>query len=246
MLKKILILDLILLLMLGLVGVLYKIGVITFDKAEAPEPIAEEEVTVEEEETLNLPPEVDETEWSLILANPWNEIPEGYFEDVDIVSTEDGWEVDSRIKESLEKMMADCREAGYNPQIISAFRTRGFQQSLYDSTANKNDTAYPGTSEHELGLALDIIDAASAGWGDPLVKEQEDTEAQKWLMDNCQNYGFILRYPADKEDITGIIYEPWHYRYVGEEHAKKITESGQCLEEYLGRIENDKEKIGSE
>ena len=104
---------------------------------------------------------------------------------------------------------------------------------MYDHTANKADTALPGHSEHECGLAADIIDAGSAGWSAPLIDEQEDMPAQKWLMEHCQDYGFILRYPKDKEEITGIIYEPWHYRYVGKKYAKEIMEKGLCLEEYI-------------
>ncbi|MBR2675150.1 MAG: M15 family metallopeptidase [Mogibacterium sp.] len=196
------------------------------------------EATIEEEERR-----MQKDAWSLLLVNPWNKIPESF--EVETAATEKGYEVDERVREPLEAMLADCREAGYSPVIISAFRTRETQQYLYDRTANKNDTAYPGTSEHECGLAIDIIDASSSGWADPLIKEQEDLPAQKWLMENCHEYGFILRYPHDKEDITGIIYEPWHYRYVGKEHAAKIMESGKCLEEYLGRIDKDKERIGS-
>ena len=89
--------------------------------------------------------------------------------------------------------------------------------------------AVPGTSEHQLGLALDIVDVANQ----VLDERQENTEVQKWLMKNSWKYGFILRYPTDKSDITGISYEPWHYRYVGKEAAKEIYEAGICLEEYL-------------
>ena len=175
-------------------------------------------------------------EWYLILVNPDKAMPDDM--EVKTAFIEGGYEADARVKEPLEEMLSDCRAAGYSPQIISAFRTRADQEFLYDRTANKNDTAKPGHSEHECGLAIDIIDSASAGWADPLIDKQEDMPAQKWLMENCQNYGFILRYPKDKEDITQIIYEPWHYRYVGTEHAKAIMESGVCLEEYLDGLGN--------
>ena len=95
--------------------------------------------------------------------------------------------------------------------------------------------ARPGTSEHQLGLALDIVDLDYQ----QLDTRQEETPEQKWLMENSWKYGFILRYPTDKSNITGIIYEPWHYRYVGKEAAKVIHEKGICLEEYL---ENDPEE----
>jgi D-alanyl-D-alanine carboxypeptidase len=158
--------------------------------------------------------------------------------DIETVEVEDGYYIDSRVCDALQEMLADCRAAGYSPRLISTFRTRETQQYLYDHTANKADTAVPGHSEHECGLAADIIDADSLGWADPLIAEQEDMPAQKWLMEHCQDYGFILRYPADKEDITEIIYEPWHYRYVGKEHAANIMENGLCLEEYIENMED--------
>ena len=89
--------------------------------------------------------------------------------------------------------------------------------------------AVPGTSEHEIGLAVDIVDVNYQLLDD----EQENTGTQQWLMKNCWKYGFILRYPQNKKDITGVIYEPWHYRYVGRKNAKKIMKQGLCLEEYL-------------
>jgi D-alanyl-D-alanine carboxypeptidase len=89
--------------------------------------------------------------------------------------------------------------------------------------------AVPGTSEHQLGLAVDIIDTKL--WA--LEEEQENLPAQKWLMENSWRYGFILRYPKDRIDSTGIIYEPWHYRYVGTDVAKEIYDSGMTLEEYI-------------
>lgn len=91
------------------------------------------------------------------------------------------------------------------------------------------EVAVPGTSEHQLGLAVDLVDASYQ----VLDEAQASTPAQQWLMEHCWEYGFILRYPAEKQDITGIIYEPWHYRYVGRDHAQSIRQSGQCLEEFL-------------
>lgn len=198
----------------------------------AEEEAAKQAAIQEEQEKKEKQKELDQ--WYLLLVNPWKEMPEDF--SVETAEVENGYEVDERICDALKEMLADCREAGYSPQIISSFRTRETQQYLYDHTANKDDTAIPGHSEHECGLAADIIDADSAGWADPLIDEQEDMPAQKWLMEHCQDYGFILRYPKDKEEITGIIYEPWHYRYVGKEHAKEIMEKGLCLEEYIEQI----------
>lgn len=173
----------------------------------------------------------EKSEWYLILVNSDNAIPDDF--DVETVEIENGYYVDARIKDALSEMLSDCREAGYSPVIISSFRTRETQQYLYDHTANKADTAIPGHSEHECGLAADIIDADSLGWSDPLIDKQEDMPAQKWLMEHCSDYGFILRYPKGMQEKTGIIYEPWHYRYVGKKHAKIIMDKGLCLEEYL-------------
>lgn len=91
--------------------------------------------------------------------------------------------------------------------------------------------AVPGTREHELGLALDIVSMENQN----LDESQMETEFQKWMMEHCTEYGFILRYPVDKGEITGIGFEPWHYRYVGREDAEKIKESGLCLEEYVAQ-----------
>lgn len=87
----------------------------------------------------------------------------------------------------------------------------------------------PAPSEHELGLAADIVSENYQ----LLVEEQENTAEQQWLMEHCTEYGFILRYPKDKTDLTGVSYEPWHYRYVGKETAQEIMTQGLCLEEYL-------------
>lgn len=92
----------------------------------------------------------------------------------------------------------------------------------------------PGTSEHETGLAADIV---AVGYGGSLDGSLEQTTESKWLYENAADYGFILRYPKDKTDITGTGFEPWHYRYVGVEDAQKIMDAGVCLEEYLGMVE---------
>ena len=239
-LRKFLIFDILLLLVI--VGVVCFKG-LPFDLSENDneEAVIEEEIAEEAEdvqEIVETTPAINADEWNLILVNPWNAIPEDYT--VETAETEGGYLVDSRVKEALEEMLSACREAGYNPLIISAFRTRETQQYLYDNTANKNDTAVPGHSEHECGLAVDILESGYGGDWDNAEKTAA-TETQKWLTNHCAEYGFILRYPNDKEDITGIVYESWHYRYVGKEHAKEIMEKGVCLEEYLGKTEKTEE-----
>ena len=93
--------------------------------------------------------------------------------------------------------------------------------------------AVPGTSEHQLGLAVDLVD--NHNWS--LDESQASMPAQQWLIKHSWEYGFILRYPGDKGELTGIIYEPWHYRYVGKEAARVIHQQGLCLEEYLAQRE---------
>ena len=183
----------------------------------------------------------------LILVNPWNTLPEDYDPELQQVGREFGTDyfMDVRCADKLEQMIADCREGGGHPWICSAFRTQQNQQALFDNKVLRvilegneaseapaiaaQAVAVPGTSEHQLGLSTDIIDEIY-----PILDEgQEETSTQAWLMENCWKYGFILRYPNGTTDITGIIYEPWHYRYVGERYAKEITDLGITLEEYL-------------
>ena len=115
-----------------------------------------------------------------------------------------------------------------------------YEDSTDDMTEDEVSTAVaePGASEHEIGLAVDIFSPENT----TLDESQEDTETQQWLMEHCYEYGFILRYPRDKEAITGIIYEPWHYRYVGIEPARDIRDNGLCLEEYLEQMQTLKDE----
>ena len=179
----------------------------------------------------------------LVLVNPWNSIDEGYMPQ--LVTVEDGFRLDRRCADALRRMLFDCREAGHFPVICSAYRTQEYQQELFDKKLERvlatgvsaeeapeiaaRSVAVPGTSEHQLALAVDIIDYFYTN----LDEGQERTGTQKWLMENCGNYGFILRYPNGTTDITGIIYEPWHYRYVGKAAAREIGQLGVTLEEYL-------------
>lgn len=179
----------------------------------------------------------------LRLVNPWNYMPEGYVPP--LAEYAPNVQVDERCLEALQTMMNDCAAAGCAPYICSAYRTNDLQTRLYENkiaecrglgldedAARKRAgqiVAVPGTSEHQLGLAVDIVDANDQR----LNSAQENTDAQQWLMEHCWDYGFILRYPSDKASVTGIIYEPWHYRYVGREAAAEIKAAGVCLEEYL-------------
>lgn len=186
---------------------------------------------------------IEAEEWQRLLVNPWNVLPEGFTVELETLSN--GMKVDKRIVEDLNNMLADCRKAGLRPIICSAYRPQATQERLYkNKIARLRNAGYskekameeagrwvavPGTSEHQTGLALDIVAASYQ----VLDKKQENTAEQKWLMEHCWEYGFILRYPSDKSGITGIGYEPWHYRYVGRETAAAVRDSGLCFEEYL-------------
>ena len=179
----------------------------------------------------------------VILVNPWNYLPEDYA--TELVEIED-MDVSVECAGALRAMLAACRDAGCEPVLISGNRSWETQNSLYQDNIQKylnrgydyetavdlagQSVAIPGTSEHQLGLAVDIVD--NYNWN--LDESQEDTETQKWLMEHCWDFGFILRYPNGTTDITGIIYEPWHYRYVGTQIALELRDLGITLEEYLG------------
>ena len=178
----------------------------------------------------------------VIMVNPWNTVPQDY--SPTLVSY-GSWQIDAACLDALEQMIADCAKAGHTAVVVSAYRSYEYQSGLFqrriqrfmDEGYDRDEAerlaamrvARPGTSEHQLGLALDIVDANYQN----LNEQQETMPAQIWLMENSWRYGFILRYPNGTTDLTGIIYEPWHYRYVGTELAAELHETRQCLEAYL-------------
>lgn len=188
----------------------------------------------------------EERPWYLTLVNDTHPMAKDYTPKLKKLDKENS--VDERIWKPLKKMLADAEKAGLSMYVCSAYRSVERQQELYDLymgnavkkgktywealEETRRGTAYPGRSEHGMGLAVDIISNKYT----KLDKKQQETPEAKWLMKNCWKYGFILRYPVDKTDITGIMYEPWHYRYVGVEDAKAITERKITLEEYLGEV----------
>ena len=186
-----------------------------------------------------------ELPWNLALVNFENALPETFVPE-SLAEVDNGYETDSRIAEAAKRMIADAYAQNVRIIALSAFRDYEYQTELFENKVQrlqqekgysvdkareeaKTVVAYPGTSEHQLGLALDLVDAGHT----KLDESQENTKAYKWLYEHCDEYGFIVRYPNGKTDITGIIYEPWHFRYVGEEAAKVIMEEGLTLEEYL-------------
>lgn len=179
-------------------------------------------------------------DWALTLVNKWNEIPKDY--KVSLVTLDNGEKIDERISSALQEMFNDARKSGYYPTVVSGYRTakdqsrilkdkiQEYQEQGY-SKEEANDlarawVANPGTSEHQMGISVDI---------NPDPKQSVDNELYTWLADNAHKYGFINRYPSDKTEITGVINEPWHYRYVGVEDATKMHENGLCLEEYIDK-----------
>lgn len=201
------------------------------------------------EETQSAPPQEaaqavyeDGTDWNLRLVNRWNSIPEGYT--MKLKELPGGEKVDERIYEPLMEMFEAAREGNWDelPRVVSGYRTQEVQQSLHNDEVKKYKSqgysedeakaeagkwvAVPGTSEHQLGLAIDV--------------EGATYDVFIWLQENSYKYGFIFRYPGDKSDITGTVEEVWHYRYVGVEAATEMYEQGLCLEEYIEKKEGEK------
>lgn len=186
--------------------------------------------------------ETAEEEWCLILVNKEHCIPDDY--EVELVELSNGQCVDRRIYPALQEMFDTARAEGVHPVVASGYRTAEKQQSLMDEkiaaylvegyslreAKEKAEiwVAAVGTSEHQLGISVDInADGVhSAG-----------SEVYEWLDENSYQFGFIKRYPEDKTEITGIINEPWHYRYVGKKVAAEIYRNGVCLEEYLEKLD---------
>jgi len=169
----------------------------------------------------------------VILVNGINPVPDYY--ERDLVNVVDYHDVDSRCYEALTRMLADCEQAGIEYIFNSAYRTleeqitileyrtlehmRDYDMDFQEAREKALETvAVPGTSEHHLGLAVDLL----------------GEEAVAWFTEHCWDYGFIVRYTQEKEPITGIIDEPWHFRYVGREVSLDMKGTGLCLEEYLG------------
>ena len=202
--------------------------------------VAQEVVSQGTEVTFN------KKDWNLLLVNKQHTIPEDY--EFTLGTIKGSMRCDERIIEPLTQMFAAAKEDGVNLIVCSPYRDLARQEYLFDrkmkgfirsgmsyvdayKTASITVTV-PGASEHQIGLAVDIIsDTYSA-----LDIGFADTPAGQWLAEHSWEYGFILRYPLGKEEITGIQYEPWHFRYVGVDAAKVITEDGITLEEFVENL----------
>lgn len=230
---------------------------------QEPVPTQEPQTMIPEtSQPQTLPPQTPDTgaaegssrsDWNLILVNPDTYIPDGYGESVKLAVAQTNYtgvyQVDERIVEDLQAMIEAAEADGIDLVLRSAFRTNERQRQLYNNRVSILEgqgysheealkvaatiNALPGTSEHETGLAVDILTSDYTS----LDSDFDTTEAFEWLTEHCAEYGFIMRYPEDKTDITGIIYEPWHYRYVGKKDAQRIQELGITFEEYYQMLE---------
>ncbi|WP_236036862.1 MULTISPECIES: M15 family metallopeptidase [Bifidobacterium] len=178
--------------------------------------------------------------WNMIVVNRWHRIPDDY-PAPELTQLANGQQVDSRIYPDLQRMFDAMRADGLDPEVTAGYRTHAQQQQIMsdkvflyenqgmsakDATREAEQlVAIPGTSEHEIGLAVDLnaVGAANA---------DANQRVYNWLAANAWAYGFILRYPDGKTDVTGNQYEPWHYRFVGADVAKAIHDRGITLEEY--------------
>ena len=189
--------------------------------------------------------EFSKDDWRLVLINKQHSIPDDYEVKLGKINTLKGiMYCDERIIDDLRDMLQAAKEDNVTLEITSPYRTEDYQKTLFNRKINafmNRGLSYmeayqlaglsvniPGNSEHQMGLALDIVTPTYRD----LSEGFESTAAGIWLVENSYKYGFILRYPKGKEDITGVKYEPWHFRYVGVEAATVITEQGITLEEF--------------
>lgn len=199
------------------------------------------------EQTLPTPPDVDVEDWSLRLVRYENQLGENF--EPELADIENDQQFDARAAAHLKALIQAARDAGYTVYFCSGYRDYETQSIIYWNHINdfmeagmtadeahaetRLSVNYPGASEHQLGLAADILE----------YKDQEmeswigGSGLMLWLEENCADYGFVIRYPEDKTDITGISYEPWHLRYVGGEAARYMMDNGLCLEEFLALYE---------
>jgi len=185
----------------------------------------------------------DKDDWRLVLINKQHPIPADYTFTLGIIKG--SMKCDERIIGDLLAMFQAAKEDGINLVVCSPYRDMSRQEMLFDRKIKKymdkgmsymeaysyasQAVTVPGASEHQIGLAIDIV----CDTYKELEEGFADTEAGKWLAEHSCEYGFILRYPSGKEYITGIEFEPWHFRYVGVDAAMAITEQGLCLEEFI-------------
>ena len=197
----------------------------------AVEETAEVEVSDRQIKETDLP-DIDINSWEYVLVNADHSIGE-YAPELGEI---EGQKLDQRILEPMQSFVAGARAEGLSVFLSSGYRGYEEQQYLFNRKVEQYGeeqaatiVSRPGTSEHQTGLACDITDEYYELKNESL----ENTALYQWMSRHCQEYGFIVRYPKDKEEITGIIYEPWHFRYVGVEAATYMVEHNLCLEEFV-------------
>jgi len=218
------------------------------DEEEAVTETTTEIIVIDEPEVEEEDENID-NKWAMFLVNSNNPLPMDYDSRIETTMIFESWReyyLDSRAAVYFDDMLKAAKEDGIDLLVVSAYRTIEYQQQNFDNSVQDRidnrgmtyDEAYadtlaevalPGESEHNAGLALDIMSEEYTSMDDDGF---ENTEAFRWLDENAHKFGFILRYPKGKQEITGIIYEPWHYRFVGLYYANEIKQSGLCLEEY--------------
>lgn len=219
------------------------------ESIETPSPTPEETPSATPkptpEPTPYIPRYTAKDRWKLAIASIYYPLESEYEVETSIV---EGYFFDARAASALEAMLEAARDDGVSLYITSAWRSRAYQAELYENRVYRFQlqgysreeaevlgatiVARPGTSEHELGLSADLL----TGEYQVLDSGFAETEAYAWLQEHCTEFGFIERYPQGKGELTGIIWEPWHYRYVGRDVAEYITENDLCLEEYLDQV----------
>lgn len=225
------------------------------DEEPSSEEIPDESSTEPEESSTESPvnwqsydpiTELAGDNWALTLINKTYPLDKKYSPTLSPVVEGSSVTADSRVSEAYQLMYADALKAGYVLTPYSAYCSYQGQQTIYnnkiqsfilqgmtedEAKANAEKRIEPaGCSENGAGLSVDII-SASAGFA--------STDEYKWLTQNAFKYGFVLRYPDDKTDVTGMIYQPWHWRYVGIDAATEMKNNNQCLEEYLGVVSTE-------
>lgn len=204
----------------------------------------------QEEELLKELPKVKKSDWELLLVNSQHPIKA---EGSKLIPMKNSYEIDERVYDAYYAFEEAALNAGYSLTVLSAYRSIAHQQEVFDNGVaeqlaaglsqkeaelkTKEYITVPGTSEHHTGLAVDVVDQEWYNQGRGLEDGFYDTPAGKWIDQNASSYGFVIRYPKGKEEITGINYEPWHLRYVGNESAKFMEKHQLVLEEYLELLE---------
>jgi D-alanyl-D-alanine carboxypeptidase len=217
-------------------------------------------IVAESESKVIVTPAASSADWNLVLVNRENQLAEEIV--MELYLTESGYQIDSRIQEPYLQLMEAGKAAGMDFTMVSGYRSIEQQQTNYDvnyqnylasglseeeaRTKTEEYIALPNASEHITGLAVDITSTALANQegNSGLFPDLENYPEGLWLKENAPKFGFVLRYPKEKEAITGINFEPWHFRYVGIENAMYMTEKNLTLEEYIAILKQN-EALGN-